>query len=208
MRKSFFYLLLSSLFVFFIGCSQVVPEIKQANATVIFDYKDMESYPDSRLCVFVQSESNINRYEMMILSSHDPDFTWETSELAKRTVSKKNYVGYTNFSLPQGITLPLGNYSVVYKNADEEQAELSFFLNYDLSLYETKASEIEDKLKENKIRKKVQIFDSSSVLIYYGDYNFSSKEDIKKKVHDADTFRLVLLTLNNNLICIMPSEKI
>lgn len=208
MKKNFLYLIISSIILLFVGCTQTLPEIRQANASIIFDYKDDDTFPDSRLSVFVQSNSNINRYETMKVASAEPEFLWESSDLARLSFSKKNFVGYTNFVLPAGIKLPLGNYSVIYENADEEQAELSFNIDYDLSLYETKSTDVENKIKEKQPRKKIEVFDAEKTLIYFGDYTFSSKEEIKRKLHDASTFRMIFIASNGNLICIMPVEKL
>lgn len=204
--KNIFIIFLISLC--FIGCTQSVPEVRQSFATVIFEYSEYDVYPDSRMCVFAQSESNVNRYESIKLVSENPSLTWETSDLAKLVVSKKQYIGYTNFSLPKSICFPTGTYKTVYVNADSEQTETTFFLDYDSTFYETKAESIEELMRAKKGKRKVAVFDSSDVLVYFGDYTFQNKDDLKKKVKDAKYYRFVWSVPDNSIMCLLPAEKI
>lgn len=66
LKISFFSILAILLFV---SCQQTLPELTQSNYSVIFDYKDEESLPTSRLSVFVESSSDVRRYNHIQVSS-------------------------------------------------------------------------------------------------------------------------------------------
>lgn len=192
----------------FISCTQTVPEVKMAKSTVIFDYTDSAAFPEARLAVYVQSETNVNRYDSLKLTSPFPGYMWETKEISKLVLSNKTYVGYTNFSLPEGMKLPAGNYTAVYVNADEKNAEINVSVNYDSKIYDLKSSEIDKYMMDNNGDKKIAVYDSDNVLIFYGDYDFTSSEDVKRKYKNGNTYNIVWNCMAGSVMCILPSENL
>ena len=163
--KAFFSLIVLISACFMLSCTQNLPEIRYSNLTVIFDYKDNDSLPDSRLSIFVESLSDVRRYESMNVVNNENGFTWDVSPLIRIRSAEKMYAGNTNLKVPSGEMIPTGEYKIVYSNADLEHIESKVKLEYDPVFYETKASDIPDLMLSKKAMKYISIYDKSDKMI-------------------------------------------
>lgn len=198
------------LVIIFASCSQNLPEIGQANTSVIFEYEDTESLPKARFSVFVDSVSNPRRFASLRVRSEEENYEWEIDDLIMFETSEKTFAGYTNFVMPEGLEIPKGKYSVIFTNADEEEIEKEFYIDYNSDFYELKSTEIPDYMKKRSANNKIAIYDNDSLLIYYGERNkdFKTTRDIWNKYQNAEFFNDIWSMSGNTVICILPQELV
>ena len=209
-HKEFFSLFLLIAACFFLSCTQNLPEIRYSNMTVIFDYLDNDSLPDSRLSVFVESISDVRRYENINVVNNQNGFTWDVSQLVRVRSAEKMYAGNTNLKVPSGEKIPDGEYRIVYSNADLEQIASKFKLEYDSVFYETKASDIPDLMLQKKGIKYISIYDKSDKMIYYGERNsqLSDNRKIWNRYSNASYFHEIWILPDKSVICVMPKQLV
>lgn len=199
-----------SLLFFIISCSSNVPEVKSANTSIIFEYENEDSLPTARFSVFVEAESDPRRFETMKVRSLIKDFEWETDEIAKIDGKNGKYAGYTNFVMPKGEKIPTGRYSVVFVNADEEEVEAEFYLDFNSRFYEMKPGEIADYMKNHNGMNKLALYDENKILIFYGERtdDYKTVRDIWYHYREAQEFQDIWTAQNNSVICILPIELV
>ena len=208
--KALFSLILLISALFMLSCTQNLPEIRYSNMTVIFDYKDNDSLPDSRLSIFVESISDVRRYETMNVVNNQNGFSWDVSQLIRIRSAEKMYAGNTNLKVPSGEMIPTGEYKIVYSNADLEQVESKVNLEYDSVFYETKAADIPDLMLQKKGIKNISIYDKSDKMIYYGERNsqLSDNRKIWNKYSNASYFHEIWILPDKSVICVMPKQLV
>lgn len=201
---------LSLIYVLLTGCSQNLPEVKQTNSSIIFEYEDEESLPYARFSVFAESVSNPRRFDSLTVRSLETEYEWEVEDLVILEDENKCYAGYTNFVMPEGIQIPKGKYSAIFKNADEEEFETEFYLDYNSKIYELTSSKIPDFMKSRSGNNKIAIYDNNSVLIFYGERTNELKttRDIWNRYQNAEVFNDIWCASGNNVICILPNEMV
>ena len=211
-KKSFFAItfLLLSAFVLFNSCSNNVPEISNAKLSIIFDYDSNEALPQARLSVFVQADSNPRRFESIYVTSAKTDFVWESSNLILAENEQKKYCGLTNLVMPQKEQIPSGEYTVLFRQSDEEQKEIKVYLNYDKELYNTKGSEVASFMRRNSASRMITIYDKEKNIIYYGNRSqeFSTARGIWNVYPEAAEYQESWINSNETVICNMPMEKV
>lgn len=209
--KSFLKTVLIFLcYVLFASCSQNLPEVKQANGTIVFEYENEDSFPNARMTVFVESVSDPRRYDTIKVQSYNQDFEWETEEISMIQGTKKKYAGYTNFVMPEGEKFPAGRYNAVYINADEEEVSSDFSIDYDLALYEIKASDLPAFMKKHNGTNKIAIYNQQEMLIFFGEKNndLRTTRDIWNQFREADSFQEIWEAGNRTVICVLPKELV
>lgn len=208
--KTRFSLLLIVVFLFcFISCSQNVPDITYTNYSVIFTYQDNESTPEARLSVFLQNNSDVRRCERIKISSHNPQYVWETSNIKKISAGDYQWAGNVNFVVPKGEKIPDGMYEITYINADHEKCTTSLNLFYDKNIYDYTVPELLEKLN-NKSNINLAIFDENNVLLYFGEKteDLLTKGDIFNTYPEASFYQDILLSYDKTVICILPENKL
>ena len=151
------------------SCTQSVPEYKNATATIIFDYSSTDSLPAARLSVFVESLSDVRRYETINVKAMENNYIWDVSEIIKFKAADKMYAGNTNIVMPSNEQFPVGEYSICYVNANLEKMESKILVNYDSAFYDKKASEVPEFMKSKFGKKNISIYDKDNKLLYYGE---------------------------------------
>jgi len=208
--KAFFSLSLLLIIFGFTSCTQELPEIRYANLTVIFEYNKLDALPSSRLSVFVESISDVRRYESINVKNKENGFIWEVSELIRIRNAEKMYAGNTNLMPPSDEIIPTGNYEIVYSNADNEKTETNYKLEYDTLFYETPGSQIPDLMKTKRAKKYISIYDKNDKLLFYGERNeqLSDNRKIWNRYSSAAYFHDVWILPDKSVICLMPKELV
>lgn len=200
--------ILLSVFVLFglLSCSQNVPELKTVTTTAILDYATETSYPTARLSFFIETNSEVKRADSIEAYSKKYGYTWKTDNLIKIATSKKQWAGYTNFAIPETLSIPDGGYEVKYITADGEIAEANAYVNLDSKLLQAKADEIPEIMNEKHGRLNVAVFDKENNLIIYGEKvkDLRSEESILRKYKESVYYREVWATSGNSTLCLMP----
>ena len=213
LKKSIF-ISLSVLFLLQIfmavGCSQVTPELSEANYSIVFEYADEETFPDSRLSLFMESNTDISRYDRIKIKALENNYIWDFKDFSKIEYSDHKWAGATNLVVPENEMIPSGVYEVTYFNADEKETTVFVTIAYDNSIYDLTAEELVEKMQQNGASKKIAIYDDKDVLIYYGDkYNeYETARGIWNNYRQASYYYDIWCTSGNYEICIMPQQKV
>jgi len=211
-RKNLFFTIVfifTALFISF-SCSQTLPEIVTADYSVIFEYKDMENLPASRLSVFVSSANDIHRCSSIKLLSKESGFVWETFDVVKLNEADMQWAGNVNFVAPENEIIPSGLYEVTLVNADQEEDSFEFTVTYDSKLYKCISSDAQDFMsKQNGVRK-IIIYDKDGKVLFFGNRNddLLSVRGIWNNYRDAEYFQDIWCAKDNSVMCIMPEEKV
>jgi len=192
------------------SCSQNTPELRNTSYSVIFDYADSENLPDARLSVFVESDSDVRRYERMVVKSRESGFIWDFDDIKNIEIDRIQYTGATNLKVPENEVIPSGAYIVTCINADEKEAELQLTVNYEDSFYELKEAEVEEKMKELNGFRKIAIYDKENVMIYFGTrtVEFQTNRDIWNYYRNAAYYQDVWCIPGNSVMCILPAHEV
>lgn len=198
------------LFVCFSSCTQVTPELRNSNYSVIFRFNDTESNPDVRLSVFVESDSDVRRFDRIVIKSLESGFIWDTSDIKKIEVDNIQYAGVTNLIVPENEVIPTGKYLITCINADEKTTELQFVVSYDEIFYTLKEKEVEERISEKNGLNKIAIYDKDKNIIYYGFRNevLKTNRDIWNYYRNADYYQNIWTFSNDRVICISSSHKV
>ena len=165
LKISFFSILAILLFV---SCQQTLPELTQSNYSVIFDYKDEESLPTSRLSVFVESSSDVRRYNHIQVSSKESDLTWNIDEISRITSNGIQWAGNTNLVVPENQVIPQGIYELIYFNADDKSDKEYIDVSYDPKIYSLNCKELIEYMKNKPSVSEIIIYDAEGKVLYYG----------------------------------------
>ena len=193
-----------------VACSQVVPDIVQADYSVVFDYKDAENLPSSRLCVFVASESDVRRYSAIRLVSKETGLIWETGDILKLQESDRQWSGNANFVPPEKEVIPSGVYEVTFINADEEEDSLEFKVKYNEAYYETLSVDVPELMKKQNGINKIAIYDADGKMLYFGNRNADllSVRGIWNNYREAEICQDIWCSADLSVMCIMPEEAV
>ena len=202
-RISFLFLL---ILIFPFSCSQNLPEARFALPSLIFEYEKTDSLPTARLSIFVESTSDVRRYQRITLKSVKNDYVWDTYDIVKFKSAEKMYAGYTNFVMPGEELIPSGEYQVTYENADGEKIDIKTFLNYDSSFYTKKADEIPEFMASKRAINSIIIFNAEKSVLYFGEKKdeLSNSRKIWNKYRDAAFYQEVYALADNSVMCVMP----
>lgn len=210
-KPSFTKILLSLILcLMFLSCSQQAPEAKYVTASVIFDYSALNTFPTARLSIFVESNSDVRRYEEIKVDSISNGYSWDISEIIKIKSTDKMYAGNTNLIVPDGETIPTGEYRIEFINADSEKVETRLTLDYDNIFYTTIGENIPELMRARFGKRNIAIYDKEDKLLYYGERTeaINDSRKIWNKYRNAAYFYEVWTLSNNTVMCIMPLENV
>jgi len=210
-QKTVLSVLIFALFsIVSLSCSQNLPEVKNVNSCAIFDFASENSKPSVRYSFFVESISDARRAEQIEIQSKKNGYIWKCDDLIKIANSKRQWAGYSNFVVPEGITPPDGTFLIKYISADGEEAETSTFLSYDVKFLDLTAAEIPDLVKEKNGRNNIAVFNRDNKILYYGERTKDYKDEaaILRKYREAYYYRDVWITGSNSVMCLLPKTLI
>ena len=202
-----FLLVLITAFSFF-SCADAEPELILATSSVVFDYADDAGLPQTRLAVFVQMDSEVQRAERLEMENRDTGYNWRVSAPRLFTNGDKKWACYTNLQPPAHVDLPAGVYDFRYIDAAGEEATSSFIVSYPSALLKTKSDEAAAFL--SSIAENLALYDKNNVLVYFGKprSNWTSNAAILRDFNAAVTKRRCLSSDNNRVVCMMPEESL
>lgn len=208
-KKSIFCLF-AVILLLVCSCSNNVPELGNSRLAVVFDYNSLDELPKARLSVFVESLSNPRRFDTITVSSNQNEYVWQASDLILAADADKTYCGVTNFVMPVNKKIPSGEYTIVFRQADDEQTEIKRILSYDKALYETKGSDVPQVMKKFYSSRMLTIYDESKKIIYYGPRTpeLSDARGIWNNYREAAVFQESWINQTGTIICNLPMEKV
>ena len=208
MAKYFSFLLVLITAFSFFSCADAEPELILASASAVFDYADDSSLPQTRLAVFVQMDSEVQRAERLEMENRDTGYNWQVSSPRLFKNGEKQWACYTNLQPPANESLPTGVYDFRYVDAAGEEATSSFIVNYPAALLNSKAGDVSSLL--TSVTENLALFDKNKVLIFFGKTrsNWNSNSSILRDFNGAVTKRRCLSADNNRVVCMMPEESL
>lgn len=198
------------VFGLFFSCSQTTPDIQNATYSVIYDYKNVDEKPNARLSIFLESSSDVRRYDRIKVFSEDSQFIWDFDEII--TLEKENYqfAGTTSLCPPENEIIPSGTYIITCINADEKQDELKISVSYDKDFYDIKENNVPSKMQNKNGINKIAIYDEQNVMIYFGEKTDQMKtnRDIWNIYSNAKYYQDIWCDYKSNVICILSAKEI
>ena len=214
MGKHFFqkyiFLLIIAATAFITACSNNAPQIQNARFSVVFDYENTEDLPTARLSVFVETTSNPRRFDTVIVTCDKNEYVWEANDLVFAEDETNTYCGITNLVMPSDEKIPSGEYTITFRQSDEEQMEIKRTLSYDKELYVTKAGNVQNVMRKYYGTKMLTIYDENKTVLYYGPRSaeLNDARGIWNNYRDAVEFQESWVNQNGTVICNMPLEKV
>jgi hypothetical protein len=192
-NKSLFVFFFSIFSLLLFSCADSTPSILSVNAFIVYEFKDETSKPVERLSVFVQPDTEAERFKEMTVESLQTGYVWKIQDAQIMSSGKKNYVG-NSFLLPYWDEhIPTGDYRVVYKDCASRTAERSFTIREKKSLVEAPVSTLNyNDIKNKKTAKdfvfdRVVLYGENKEIVYYGGNkrDFNNVAEIRKIYPDA-----------------------
>lgn len=193
-----------------ISCSQSGPDIKSVLPSIVFEYFSEDAKPISRLSVFVESQSNVRRYDTMEVIHEKRNYIWEIDDPNQILLRGKMYLGNSNLKVPEGEQIPDGKYKIVCYEKDEDSTDSTFYLNYDKALYDLSVSEVPDFIKRKGGRHFISIFNSKNIMIYYGERTeeLNTVRKVFGQYPEASYFYDIWKRGDDSVICVMPRTEV
>lgn len=210
-KNKFLILCAICFFLFFaISCSQNTPEVYGSNYSVIFEFENADVNPAARLSLFVESESDVRRYERIVIKSKESGYIWDFDDVKKIELDNSKYIGATNIIVPENEVIPSGTYLITCINSDEKEVELQLTVNYDETFYDLKENDVREKMLEKNGFCKIAIYDKDNVMIHFGTktIEFQTNRDIWNYYRNAAYYQDVWFMPGNSVICILPVHEV
>jgi len=207
-KKRFLFCLPILLLFSFFSCSDATPELVLASGSMVFDYENEESLPRTKMAVFVQMDSEVQRADRLELESRLTGYNWRIASPKLFRNGDRKWAYYTNIQPPAHENIPSGIYDFRYIDAAGEEALASFMLSYPKELVETKAPDVRSVLPS--VTESVALYDKNNVLVFFGKArnNWSTNAAILRDFNNAIIKRRCLSADNNRIICLMPAESL
>ncbi len=191
------------------SCADSEAGILAVNASVVFDYKDGFSAPETSLSVFVQTEHEAQRADSIKVMRPDEKISWTITEPVMIKNGDNEWAGYSVLLPAEGKAIENGEYRVVYTDAAGNEAEGLFTVNYKKELLSSNASSIRVSagvsLSEN-----VALFDKDMNMLFYGraKSTWRTNPGILRDYSRAAYIRRVLSTSSGSLLFKQPLESL
>ncbi len=195
--------------LFFTACSQSDPSVLSVTGSVVFDFADDESAPDTRLSLFVQTDTASQRADHITAVHTESGLTWQIPEPRLIAGSDKNWAGYTNLRPAPGDVIKNGSYSCLYVDAAGNEASTVVTVAYPEELLTATALTARDCIK-TAVTEYIALYTETDDLLFFNKRRSSwkSNADIAKDYRNAYTMRRCLVTANNGVVCLLPPEAL
>lgn len=197
------HILLSVLLVFTVtSCSDVKIGISEVYPELVYDYSNEQEEPAVSLSVFCEISSGETRILSMKVTDTTTEMYWTTDDvlLLRDKSTKKDYAGWSSFSMPASKTFSKGTYRAEYEDFAGETYSVLFTVNQqDADSYAPQAL-------RNGTRQ-ILLINQDGSIAYAGvrDDNFQSAETILKKYKNAFYYREYVLNTDVKAVYLMPA---
>ena len=178
--------------------------------SIAFDYDNYDSYPQARMCVFMETPSDTRKADYITVNSENSDLIWKIDDIIK--IKNDNYylAGNTNLTLPDNKQFDNGNYLISYAQKDNKTVEAYLDVNYDKSFYQKKALEAQKTMIENGAKNNIILYDENNIVIYFGNKSddFQTENQILMIYPKTSVYNEVYISNDNSIICNLPKKYI
>ena len=206
MRIKFFLPCLLILFSLF-SCSDSEPKVIASTAYVVIDYPDQESLPSQRLCVFVETSSDVHRAQSLEIKNRETNFQWKCDKPVIFSNDRRQWAGCTEFVGPYNTEIPSGFYDIKYVDAQERSYDSSISISYSKDFLSVTAPDVISTVK-GRYKEQIAVYTNENTLCYFGDIKEAWKDE--KKIftvnNQAEYFRKCITLSGTSLICMLPPK--
>ena len=201
----FQFLLLLFVSFFLISCENSEPEILSVTSSVVFDFKDDSSFAVPRLSVFVETGSDARRVDFISVTCKKNNYTWIDTSPELISSNSTQWAGSSNLALANNDAIPFGLYDLKYSDAEGREVQTVFSV-FDTEMYKNVLSTKIKTLLTEDYNEKIAIYDSSDILLYYGEKNSSWKtdEDVFSLNSKAAYYRTCYEIFSGGVIFLLP----
>lgn len=179
--------------------------VSAVQAHLILDWEDEQSLPVERLSVFVETSSNVRRFESFSVKAGD--YTWNVDSPIFFQSGDRQWAGWPHLEPAPNFEkalFPLGNYQVECVDAAGKKDTASFSVVVNAALLDANVGQVDGLLMSSQ--KRVAVYSSSNELLYFDarKSNWISDEAVFSGVKDSSYFRDVFMS--GNTLCFMPKK--
>ena len=202
-KHSLFILLAAFCAFSFFSCSDDPVDAAAVQANLILDWEDDQSLPVERLSVFVETSSNVRRFESFSVKTGD--YTWNVDSPIAFQSGDRQWAGWPHLEPAPNMErpiFPLDNYQVECVDAAGKKDTATFSIVMNAALLDARVEEIEGLLLSPQ--KRVAVYSASDELLYFDakKSNWIGDEAIFGAVQDSSYFRDVIMS--GSALCFMP----
>lgn len=193
----------------FSSCSESSANILSVNASVVFDYKDEKSLPETSLSVFIQGEYEAQRADFLKITEIEENYSWNVYSPVIFESQNKNWIGYPSLLAPEGKVIKNGEYEVLYTDAAGNEAEEKFFIKYNEEILKSKPENVRKAAGMN-LSEVVILFDKNMNMLFYGTAKrvWKKNSDILKEYSRAFFKRRILTDTSGTVVIKLPLENL
>ena len=195
------------LFVSFslISCENSKTEILSVTSSVVFDFREDSSLAVPRLSVFVETGSDARRVDFISVTCKKNNYTWIDTSPELISSNSTQWAGSSNLALSNNDAIPFGLYDLKYSDAEGREVQTVFSV-FDTEMYKNVLSTKIKTLLTEDYNEKIAIYDSSDILLYYGEKNSSWKtdEDVFSLNSKAAYYRTCYEIFSGGVIFLLP----
>lgn len=196
-------------FMSFFSCRQSDASVLSTSGTVVFDYVDFENPPDVRLSVFLNTEHEAQRAQQIYILSKNDGYSWRVLSPVIFFADNRNWTGHGNLRVPEGEKFSTGRYEVKYTDAQGNDAESAFILNYDEKLYESTALDF-SKNVSGRLNERIVLFDKDMNIIYFGSKRntWKTQKHVGRDFFNAAFYRKSVSNASGSLLFLLPVQEL
>lgn len=206
-KENLAFSILFLLLIFIMSCSTDTDiKVSGVDSFVVFDYESEDSLPLMRLSVFAETSSDVHRVERIKILSRETDYEWTVYEPVIIEAESRQWAGTCDFVCPEEIDFPSGFYTLTYTDSGDNEIETAFSISYPSDLMRKTAREV-DAFLDGDVRENIALYDENDILIYYGVYKDSWKDDARLFAENNECmyYRRCLSVRASSAFCLMPS---
>lgn len=197
------------LAVLLFSCSSSSPELSVATGTVIFEYKDEVSLPETRLAVFASARSDTRRVSTITMRSDLTNYMWKSASPQVFQAGGYYWVGHHNFSPKEDESLPKGRYTFFYKDLAGEEAKMNFMVSYPDEILTASAAEaVELAASSSAMEKRIALYDEDGNIVFFDKPKsaWTDWKQIRREYNVAVKKRYVYCKTDFSVMIFMPVD--
>ncbi|NLM00623.1 MAG: hypothetical protein GX220_04110 [Treponema sp.] len=207
MKKIFISFFILSIFTYLLlSCSDTTPSIITVHPALIYEYSAINSKPVERLSVFVQPNTEVERFLKMEIENLNTGFTWTIYEPDIIESGTRSFVGSPVLMPYEKQEFPFGEYKLTYTDVASRSVVKKFILKKPASFEKNPIHKLAYKdIDSKKVAKdfifdRVVLYDENGEIIFYGGQKreFLIIEEVRKYYPEARVMRKYRMVNDNS----------
>lgn len=205
LKFSLLFLIIFCVSFFLFSCENSEPEVLSVTSSVVLDFENETSFAKPRLCVFVETASDARRVEFISVTCRKNNYTWIDTAPEVIGSNSQQWAGSSNLVAANDENIPFGLYDLKYSDSEGREVQTVFSVLDTESYTKVVSSKIKSLLPEG-FNEKIALYDSSNVLLYYGEKKDSWKSDKEVFTLNSKTeyYRICYEAFSGGIVCLLP----